>query len=539
MSSNLVKLEINSSLYEAGVDFAKTRRRLGVESYLKAIERVAQWAWFHHPGRFADGALENLLLEVGRKLDDRGKKGAINIPNRKLFVSRTLHLASKLHDVGGHSRVLVNWGEKDKSAEHIIVLTDQVQAVPDILQKIITRSGNHCICLPTNESIENRALAVRRISQACDRVVLHTHPYDSIPVVAFAKEGGPPVAMFNHAHYSFNLGSAVSDIIINTLEYFRKMSEQYRFARATALLKGVPGLWPINSDIVDKAAAKRKLSLPGSATVIMSIAMEHYFRPMEGYNFFSTARSILRKLPDAYLMIVGIKKGSPLVPDDLSSNPRLLLMGYIQNPIIHYQASDICLESFPMPSIGAVAEAVAYGEAYPVPVYGTGESILRVQLTPILTYPYRPPDEETYVAYVASLTKKKDEIRNEARQMRAKMIEYKTLFEGHLCSLNRLIDSLKHTPGEIPVARMIDSNDCRTLAELDQSDIGEKINSLFPFIPSMYHHVGAVLKGYQTGGAAMRCILNRLKAGVTRRFRGTKTPPVSDQANNLKYKENP
>lgn len=412
----------------------------------------------------------------------------------------------------------MSWVEKDKSAEHIIVLTDQGQAVPDILREIIARSGNHCFCLPTNESIENRALAVRRISQACDRVILHTHPYDSIPVLAFAKEGGSPVAMFNHAHYSFNLGSTVSDVIINTLEYFRKMSERYSFARATALLSGVGGLWPYDSDIVDKGAAKRKLSLPESATVIMSIAQEHYFRPMEGYNFFSTARSILRKLPDAYLMIVGVKKGSPFVPDDLRSNPRLLLMGNILNPIIHYQASDICLESFPMPSIGAVAEAVTYGEAYPVPVYGTGESILRVQLTPILTYPYRPPDEEAYVAYVASLTRKKDEIRNEAQQMRAKMIEYKQLVESRVCSLNRLIDSLKHTPGEIPVAKMIDSNDCRTLAALDQSDIGEKINSLFPFIPSIYHHIGAVLEGYQTSGTVMRSILNRLKAGVTKRI---------------------
>ena len=143
---------------------------------------------------------------------------------------------------------------------------------------------------------------------------------------------------------------------------------------------------------------------------------------MEGYDFFRTARSILRKLPDAYLIIVGVKKGSPLVPDDLSSNPRLLLMGKVENPIVHYQASDICLESFPMPSLGAVGEAVAYGEAYPVPVYGPGESILRVQQS-ISPFPYRPPDEEAYVEYVASLARRKDEIRAEARKMRAKMEE--------------------------------------------------------------------------------------------------------------------
>ena len=79
--------------------------------------------------------------------------------------SRTLHLATKLYDVGGHSRVLAKWVERDTSADHVIVLTDQRDAVPDFLQEIITRSGNYCVCLPNNESIENRAAAVRRISQ--------------------------------------------------------------------------------------------------------------------------------------------------------------------------------------------------------------------------------------------------------------------------------------------------------------------------------------------------------------------------------------
>ena len=83
MKGNPSKLEINSSLYEAGINFVKARRRRGAESCLKAIERVSKWAWHHHPGRFADGALENLALDVGRKLEDRGKNSAVNIPTRK------------------------------------------------------------------------------------------------------------------------------------------------------------------------------------------------------------------------------------------------------------------------------------------------------------------------------------------------------------------------------------------------------------------------------------------------------------------------
>lgn len=517
MKKNPPKLEMNSDLYEAGLNFVKARKRRGVESRLKAIETVSRWAFFHHPGRFADGALENPALEVGRKLEDRGKNSAGNLPLRKRRASRTLHLATQLSNVGGNSRVLIKWVERDTSADHVIVLTDQREAVPDFLQEIITSTGNYCVCLPITENIENRAAAVRSISHSCDRVILYTHPGDTVPVVAFAKEDGPPVAMFNHAHFWFSLGSTVSDIIINTLEYFRKISERYRFARSTALLTGPLGLLPINRAIIDKEAARRALSLPESATVLMSIANENYFRPFGGYDFFRTARTVLSRLPDAYLMIVGVKKASPLVPDDLRSNPHLLLMGIVENPIVHYQASDICLESFPFPSLGAVAEAVAYGEAYPVPVYGPEESILRVQQTPVLTFPYRPPDEDAYVDYVTSLARRKDQIRVEARKMRTKMDEYDQTMEEHFRSLNSLIDSLKHSPGEIPVAGKIESNDCRTLAEINPSSIGEKIDALFPFIQSMFHQVGAALKGYQSCGTVIQRILNRLKMGLYRR----------------------
>ena len=39
------------------------------DKLLPMIESVARFAWNSHPGRLADGALENVLLEVGKKHD--------------------------------------------------------------------------------------------------------------------------------------------------------------------------------------------------------------------------------------------------------------------------------------------------------------------------------------------------------------------------------------------------------------------------------------------------------------------------------------
>jgi hypothetical protein len=98
------------------------------------------------------------------------------------------------------------------------------------------------------------------------------------------------------------------------------------------------------------------------------------------------------------------------------------------------------------------------------------------------------------VDYVTSLVRRKDQIRVEARKMRTTIEAYDKAMEDHFRSLNSLIDSLKHSPGEIPVAGRIESNDCRTLAEIDPSSIGEKIDALFPFIQSAFHQVDAALK---------------------------------------------
>jgi hypothetical protein len=257
--------------------------------------------------------------------------------------------------------------------------------------------------------------------------------------------------------------------------------------------------------------------LPEKAVVIMSMAQEHYFRPMTGYNFFRTTKIILDKIPNAYLMIVGINKNCPFVPVEVVSHPRVLLTGYVQKPVIQFQASDIILESFPMPSLGSVTEGVAFGEAFPVPVYGPDENILRVQRS-VAPFPYRPPNEESYVEYVADLVKDLEETRSKARKMRSDIEKNDKFFENHLLNLYQIIDSLKHSPIEIPAVEKIETDDCRTLAETDQTAIGEKIDELFPIICSSYYQFEAALRRYQTLSNAIISILNRTKTKLSQRI---------------------
>ena len=76
-----------------------------------------------------------------------------------------------------------------------------------------------------------------------------------------------------------------------------------------------------------------------------------------------------------------------------------------------------------MPSLGVVAEAVAQGEAFPVPVYGADEGILRVSQVPLLSYRYRPKDEDDYVAYVSRVSSNLGDAREEAREARYRFVK--------------------------------------------------------------------------------------------------------------------
>ena len=58
-------LEANNFLYESLLKEVRRLRKKNSERLLSFIEDTANRAYSSHPGRFADGALENILLEAG------------------------------------------------------------------------------------------------------------------------------------------------------------------------------------------------------------------------------------------------------------------------------------------------------------------------------------------------------------------------------------------------------------------------------------------------------------------------------------------
>ncbi len=480
-SRNLLE---NSFSYEVFLNWV-ARVTAKPELCVDTITLAALHARFYHPGRFADGNLENWALRLGLaglpKADS--SKTTLGLTTRKN--SKTLHVVSEVYPIGGHSRVLSKWILRDTSSAHGVVLTQQRGPLPGFFQEAVTQTGGALLCLSSHESAITRASKLRSVAKDFDRVILHTHPNDVLPILAFAPPDLPPVAMFNHAHFSFCLGTTVSDLVVNTQEYYENISREYRYARRTSQLTTVAGLTDLSTGDVDKAAAKRKLGFDSSARLMMTIAYESYFTPAFGYDFFRTASRLLKDIPDVHLIVVGVPSNSSLAhlgsaAVELTNEPRCHFVGAVADPEPYYRAADISLESFPMASSGGFVEAVTYGEAFPIRVYGEGESVLRSRLSPWLDGIERSRNEDEYVDDVARIASHLPSARQRARELRLMMFQYDQTFGERLEQLNRSIDMVPHGPAEIPSSAMIDSSDTRTLADLRPSNLLTTIYKLLP-----------------------------------------------------------
>ncbi len=490
-------LEANNFLYETLLQEVQRRAAANDPQLLSLLEETAAAAHWDHPGRFADGALENILLRIGRELppaEPREPFPGIGSRGKK---SRTLHVVSELGSIGGHSRILTKWIQRDPSSAHAIVITRQMKAPPDFLVKIWEEREAPFMHLNPGNSLLDGARRLRKLAAGFDRVILHHRPNDSIPVLAFARPGGCPVAMFNHAHFWFSFGSTVSDVIINTMPYFQGLTRRHRFPRHTALLLGSSGLEAMHGTVIDKAAAKEQIGFPPNRPVAVTIGWEHYFKPMGDYDFFRTAAKLLERHSELHLLMIGVPENSALVPTRLRQTGRVHLLGPVSDPGRYYRAADLSLECFPMSSLGGFGETVAYGEAFPVPTYGPGENVLRQNQRVLARHFVRAETEEAYLDFIATLLTDLGSARAKAAELRKFIIDDDAIFGDQFAELYRQIDALPHQPREIPATECCREPDNHLLAALGDARLGRHFDRLLPAPRACLAHARAARRGHE------------------------------------------
>jgi hypothetical protein len=456
-------LRANSDAYEWGVKALRSSNSEGdVSCLLGSIERLAGFAEQFHPGRFADGAIENLAHDVGSTLASTSdSQPSIQPELADQRHRRVLHVASKVSAVGGHTRMIFHWIGHDPDSMHSVALTQGSLDIPNWLSSAIAASGGQLFIAPNECSLYNKAKWLRSVAQRhADLVILHHFGSDVVPTVAFAVADGPPVAVLNQADHAFWLGSSVADVVINLRSPGAEHSFARRYARHNLVLP-IPLVDP--AEKVSRVAAREQLGIPHDQVVLLTVGRPEKYRPCGNYDFVSTAQKILANHASAHLYVVGESLDGIRRHLRQPLSDRLHFVGPIEDPSVFRAAADIYLESFPFGSNTALLEA-ALAELPVVPAYAPLFELLVANNDSMKGCLSTPRHEADYIEHAQRLIRDPVARRQEGRTVRQCLLDAH-VGEGwreRLSSIYRYTDVLRHSPKRMPVS----------VAQFADSDLG-------------------------------------------------------------------
>ncbi|HET9603909.1 MAG TPA: hypothetical protein VFO96_06425 [Gemmatimonadales bacterium] len=332
------------------------------EVALRRVREAARLACFAHTGRFADGSLEEIAVNIGQGSGSSAPPSAA-VPRSRTGgdARRVLHVISRALPTGGHTRLMRNWIANDRASRHSVALLEQGRApVPGFIEQVINAGGGSLARAPRSSSLTERARWLRdlAVTQA-DTIVLHIHQFDVVPIVAFAVDGCPPVCFANHADHMFWLGTSVTDAVVSIREFGNELAERRRFGRLPHIL---PIPMELERAVVERQVARASLGIADDAVALLTVGSRYKYIPDGKYDFFRTMGKILAANVRAILLVVGFVRA------DVSGHPSVVKWGdrirfFGQRPELaaFHGAADLYLDAFPYSSFTAVLEAAAAG----------------------------------------------------------------------------------------------------------------------------------------------------------------------------------
>jgi hypothetical protein len=448
----------NDAIYQRMLErIAETQRTNDTEKTIAAIGAAASFATGFHGGRFSDGALENLLLNIGRTKIEF--EPLCERPRPSGGPLRVLHVATQVLEVGGHTRMLHRWIAEDSDNEHSIALTRQERTpIPDWLLRDVRLSDGHLLVLDQSETYCHNASRLRSYAYSlADLVVIHHSGADVIPTLAFSADGGPSVAILNHADHSFWLGSSVADICIDLRSITREFTVRRRYVPRTALLP-IPLTSPINN--IDRTAQRRELCLEADDVMLLTVARAIKFRPCAGQNFMATVENLLNADSRLHLYVIGETPEGMAHQLGRSVHPRIHCVGTVVDTTGYRAACDIYIESFPFGSNTSLLEAALFG----IPVVPACKPLTNLliahndSLEDILD---NPASEDEYCARIRTLARDPDTRRAFGHTLRGRLLKHHVgpAWKMHLNRVYESAAALLHQPKPIPVTNCETTDD--------------------------------------------------------------------------------
>lgn len=348
----------NRERYERILDVVRYRLDAGdAEGVLRSATVAANFAWRAPTGLLCDPGLERLVVQAVRG------HGPGPVVDGQRDDGRVLHVLTEAYSVGGHTRLAWRWIGRDHRRGDV-VLTNQGDPVPEPLRAAVEATGGAVHDLRTAvPDLAGRAVALRRLMDGADLVVVHTHPYDVVALAAASLPGSrPPVVLENHADHSFWVGLGGAEVISD----FRVGGQQ-----VSRTLRGVPparlGLLPLpidppTSDAGSRAALIRsRTGMRADDVLAVAVADEYKVAPSWGRGMDGLVAQALAGHPRLRIVLVGVLPQGRWASLVDRFPGRLFPVGPVPDVDPYYAAADVYLNSYPVNAGTSVLEASAYG----------------------------------------------------------------------------------------------------------------------------------------------------------------------------------
>lgn len=264
-----------------------------------------------------------------------------------------LHIMTRGYKTGGHTRVVERWVEQSLPNEiHSVVFTTQYhQHIPIRLRLAVEKTGGKVFVLSGRLPSLRKAADLRHIAIGFERIVIHAHMYDVLPLLAFGStEFSRPVIHYNHADHCFWLGSSIADIVAETRQWGANLSRNMRGIKSGVVL-GIP-INTVHKPIADKTTLRAQLGLAQNKKIIITVGAAYKFRSCNGSDLSDIITLLLQESDDLQIIAIG-----PTLHDlcarkkaAQSWSGRLFTIGE-QSPELlqaYIGAADLALDSFPI-----------------------------------------------------------------------------------------------------------------------------------------------------------------------------------------------
>ena len=151
----------------------------GDEEKLELLQLIGCGCSEYITGAYSSNILEREIVKIGQIIEFS--------PEEKPQNGKILHVMTRAGKAGGHSTIVYNWIKNDKKRQYSIVFTDmEYWDIPKFILQSVEKTGGTILCLHGN--FLEKAKQLLQFSQKFERIVLHIHMYDIVPLLAYSNK---------------------------------------------------------------------------------------------------------------------------------------------------------------------------------------------------------------------------------------------------------------------------------------------------------------------------------------------------------------